>query len=312
MRWRMEDAGRIARRAVARGACFGGAGSRRAPPAAAPRRAASRGRRSGCSPTRTRASICSAPSTSSTPGLRWRSAALNRVVREAQELVLELDDAEMAAERARSDRADAARQVGAGAAAGVARPARRPRAACSPSCGSAEGSLDGLETWAVAVILGVGQMARDYVGEGETDLAAAAAALPGVEEVLTAEFRANGRPISGVETAADQIGAFRGMPPAVQQAMLDETVDAYARGDEAGDPDETDWIERQSRRHRRRDGGDAARIVRGSGDPPQPPLRRLAGGAARPARHGPVRGRRRPSRRPGLGPVDAREPGTRR
>jgi uncharacterized protein YbaP (TraB family) len=104
----------------------------------------------------------------------------------------------------------------------------------------AEGSLDGHETWAVAVILGVGLMAREYSGAGETG---PGAAPPGVEEVLTAEFRANGRPITGVETAADQIAAFRGMPPPVQQAMLDETVDAYANGEEAGDPDETDWIE---------------------------------------------------------------------
>ena len=162
------------------------------------------------------------------------------MVREARELVLELDDAEMAAggpeiigtmqlarpvpllQRVTADR----RPALAGLLAALQIPA---------------GSLDGLETWAVAVILGVGQMAREY-GGAESDPATAAAALPGVEEVLTAEFRADGRPISGVETVADQLGAFRSMPPAVQQAMLDETVDGFARGEEAGDPDETDWI----------------------------------------------------------------------
>lgn len=181
------------------------------------------------------------------PGLRWRSAALNRVVREAQELVLELDDAEMA-----NSGPDVIGPMQLGKTVPVLQrvtPARRAALArLLAELQIPEGGLDGLETWAVAVILGVGQMAREYTGagdgagEGAPDLATAAAALPGVEEVLTAEFRANGRPISGVETAADQIGAFRGMPLPVQQAMLDETVDAYARGDEAGDPNESDWV----------------------------------------------------------------------
>ncbi|HYI49797.1 MAG TPA: TraB/GumN family protein [Allosphingosinicella sp.] len=181
------------------------------------------------------------------PGLRWRSVTLDRVVREARELVLELDDAEMAAS---GPEAFGAMQLGKSVPV-LQRVTPERRAALARLLGDLqvpEGSLDGLETWAVAVILGVGQMAREYTGagdgagEGAPDLAAAAAALPGVEEVLTAEFRANGRPITGVETAADQIDAFRGMPLPVQQAMLDETIDAYARGDEAGDPDETDWV----------------------------------------------------------------------
>lgn len=181
------------------------------------------------------------------PGLRWRSAALNRAVREAQELVLELDDAEMA-----NSGPEVMGPMQLGKTVPVLQrvtPERRAALArLLADLQIPEGSLDGLETWAVAVILGVGQMAREYTGagdgagEGAPDLATAAAALPGVEEVLTAEFSANGRPITGVESAADQIGAFRGMSLPVQQAMLDETVDAYARGDEAGDPEETDWI----------------------------------------------------------------------
>lgn len=174
------------------------------------------------------------------PSLRWRSAALNRVVREAQELVLELDDEEMAAN---GPEVFGAMELGAPVplAERVTPDRRAALGRLLAELQIAEGSLDRLETWAVAVILGVGQMAREYGGAGEAD-PAAAPAPPGVEEVLTAEFRANGRPISGVETAADQLGAFRGMPPAIQQAMLDETIDAYANGDQAGDPDETDWV----------------------------------------------------------------------
>ncbi len=171
------------------------------------------------------------------PDLRWRSAAFDRIVREAQELVLELSDEEMSTSAVDAlalmqmgKSVPVLQRVSADRREGLARMLRELQIP--------EGSLDTLETWAVAVILGVNQMAREYTAGG----AAAAAGAAGVEETLTREFRANGRAISGVETAADQIGAFRGMPLHVQQAMLDETVDAYINGEPAGDPDEADWL----------------------------------------------------------------------
>lgn len=174
------------------------------------------------------------------PDLRWRSATFNRIVRDAQELVLELSDQEMSttnvdafAMMRMSKSVPVLQRVSASRREGLARMMRELQIP--------EGSLDSLETWAVAVILGVGQMAHEYSG-GEGSATQTTDSAAGVEEALTREFRANGRPISGVETAADQIGAFRGMPLRVQQAMLDETVDAYVSGEEAGDPDETDWI----------------------------------------------------------------------
>jgi len=174
------------------------------------------------------------------PELRWRSATFNRIARESQELVLELSDQEMAnpnldafAMMRMAKSVPVLQRVSPGRRAGLARLLRELQIP--------EGSLDTLETWAVAVILGVGQMAQDYAG-GEASAAQAAETSAGVEDALTSEFRANGRPISGVETAADQIAAFRGMPLNVQQAMLNETIDAYTNGEEAGDPDEADWI----------------------------------------------------------------------
>ena len=171
------------------------------------------------------------------PDLRWRSAAFDRIVREAQELVLELSDQEMSttaidalAMMQMGKSVPILQRVSADRREGLARMLRELQIP--------EGSLDSLETWAAAMILGVNQMAREYTAGGD----ATAAATAGVEETLTREFRANGRAISGVETAADQIGAFRGMPLHVQQAMLDETVDAYINGEPAGDPDEADWL----------------------------------------------------------------------
>lgn len=174
------------------------------------------------------------------PGLRWRSAAFDRIARESQELVLELSDEEMA-----SPNVEAFAMMRMGKSVPLLQrvaPSRRAALArLLRELQIPEGSLDTLETWAVALILGVGQMAQDYTG-GQGSAAQAAEATSGVEDALTSEFRANGRPISGVETAADQIAAFRGMPLDVQQAMLDETLDSYMSGEEAGDPDETDWI----------------------------------------------------------------------
>jgi len=174
------------------------------------------------------------------PQLRWRSATFNRIAGNAQELVLELTDQEMSASNLdafammrMAKSVPVLQRVSANRRAGLARMLRELEIP--------EGSLDNLETWAVAVILGVTQMAREYAG-GEGSAAQEAEAAAGVEETLTREFRANGRPISGVETAADQIGAFRGMPLNVQQAMLDEAVDAYINGEPAGDPDESDWL----------------------------------------------------------------------
>ena len=178
------------------------------------------------------------------PDLRWRSPALNRIVRDAQELVLVLTDEQMngAGTEAMSmmlmsKSVPLLQRVSPARRDGLSRMMRE--------LGLAEGSLDRVETWAVALMLGVGQMARDYMsgGEGGAGARPDGAQVPGVEETLTREFRASGRPISGVETTADQIGAFRGMPLNVQQAMLDETVDAYINGEPSGDPDEADWIE---------------------------------------------------------------------
>jgi uncharacterized protein YbaP (TraB family) len=174
------------------------------------------------------------------PDLRWRSSTFNRIAREARELVLELSDDQMAANNPEAfARMRMSKSVP--LAQRVTPERRAPLAALMRQLQIEAGSLDSMETWAVALILGVGQMAQDYT-DGQGSAAEAAESLPGVEEVLTAEFRANGRPISGVETAAGQIGAFRAMPLNVQLALLNETIDAYATGEESGDPGETDWI----------------------------------------------------------------------
>lgn len=173
------------------------------------------------------------------PDLRWRSPAFDRIAREAQELVLEVTDEQI--EENSDDFAMTRLPSPVPVLQRVSPDRREGFARMLRDLGVAEGSLDSLQTWAVAISLGVAQISQDYAGT-QGDSQAAAAEVPSVEAVLTAQFRANGREVYGVETPADQIDAFRAMPAAVQQLMLDETVDAYITGEEPGDPDESAWV----------------------------------------------------------------------
>ena len=145
---------------------------------AGPRARGARGRRAAAAPQRRAApgdlaarrrghahlSVRHRPHPPSRPALALGRARTGSS-REAQELVLELDDDADGRERGpKSCAADAARQVGAGRCSGCRPTGARPCARLLAELQIAEGSLDGLETWAVAVILGVGQMAREYAG----------------------------------------------------------------------------------------------------------------------------------------------------
>lgn len=173
------------------------------------------------------------------PNLVWRSAALDRVVAEADELVLETDD-------------DEAEQASAGIVAALRlgkdvplewrvaphrREALREMVAAS---GMPMEDLAGLHTWAVAMTLAMAEIARAYQPEEGPD--AAMASLSGVEDVLTAEFRARGLPISGVESGEQQLGFFSRLSFRLQRQMLEEMIDAYASGATLAAPDDTAWL----------------------------------------------------------------------
>jgi uncharacterized protein len=92
------------------------------------------------------------------------------------------------------------------------------------------------DDWALALLMAQA-IATDAGLEGDN----------GVDKGLIDEFRAAGRPTSGLERAADQFGRFDAIPPPEQRAMLDrmmreivegkaddrllETVETWARGD---------------------------------------------------------------------------------
>lgn len=183
------------------------------------------------------------------PGLNWRSPALERVIGESDELVLEIDAAEME----NPDPAALAR-MSLGKIAPLAwrvSPDRREglRGLLATS-GLPEEGFAAMQTWAAAMTISVAQLAQAYSEEDDPDAALAASA--GAEEALTAAFRERGRPISGVETIDLQLGVFAGLPFAAQREMLEEMVDAYNaeqdRGADAvaalglGEADEEGWL----------------------------------------------------------------------
>ena len=83
--------------------------------------------------------------------------------------------------------------------------------------------LDGLKSWAAAVVLT--GAALDQIG--------LKTGAEGVEPQVTALFRAAGKPVEGLETAAGQLGYFDALSEAAQRDFLVSTLDdpASARAD---------------------------------------------------------------------------------
>lgn len=153
--------------------------------------------------------------------LRWRSAALDRVIGEADELVMETPDASVPTP-ASSARMLQAMSMGKSVPLlqRVSPAAREPLAALIAATPIPADALDQMHTWAAGFVL-AGLAARGGAG----------ARMSGAEEVLGILFRKSRRPVSGVETADGQIRVLSSMPLAAQRRFLESLVtgpDAYA------------------------------------------------------------------------------------
>ena len=118
-------------------------------------------------------------------------------------------------------------------------PARRAQlAALVKASGYPPALLDGMKTWAAAIML---------TGAALQQIGVDTAQSPGVEPQITALFRSAGKPVEGLETPAQQLGFFNQLPESAQRAFLVATLDnpAKARADflkmvdawSRGDPD---------------------------------------------------------------------------
>ncbi len=98
-------------------------------------------------------------------------------------------------------------------------PAKRAAlAALVKTSGFPPALLDGMKSWAAAVMLTGASLQAIGVALGE-----------GVEPQLTAAFRAAGKPVEGLETPAQQLGFFDALPERAQRAFLAATLDSPAR-----------------------------------------------------------------------------------
>ena len=99
-------------------------------------------------------------------------------------------------------------------------------------------TFDGMQTWAAAMTIAVASIIKAYSGEE-----GALEELTGVEDALRTDFTRAGRPISGVETASQQLGFLSGLPLRSQREMLELMVDAYVAGDpDITSPNEDGWV----------------------------------------------------------------------
>jgi uncharacterized protein YbaP (TraB family) len=154
------------------------------------------------------------------PGFKWRSAALDKVAREADTLVVETaDDGAPDGEEAlfRSLMLDTPAPLLKRVPKGK-RPALKAAVARS---GMPLKALSMVPTWAVAMMLDMSGMLGSW---GVSDPEEA----PGVEDGLEAQFKAAKKPILLVETPEAALGALTGLPEADQVAMLLDSIEGSA------------------------------------------------------------------------------------
>ena len=151
------------------------------------------------------------------PGFRWRSAAVDKAVGEAAELVVETYEPPGAAtglEAIPGFFADKPVPI----LKRVPKDKRKPLRAAIQASGLPLPVLDRMHSWAAAMTLGIAQMLGEY---GVEDPAQA----PGVEDVLEADFRNAGKPISSVENGDAVLAAMSALPEAVQTQLLLEAIE---------------------------------------------------------------------------------------
>lgn len=174
--------------------------------------------------------------------LDWRSPALDRVIAQADELVMETPNVG-------PDDMGSPEQMFAMMALGKSvpildrvSPEVRPqlRAALEATQMPME-YFDGLHTWAVAFLLTGFAIVQGGAEQEGTEVADVR--LSGAEEELGTLFRSRKRPISGVETMQEQLGFFASLPPTAQRRFLEMTVTGTPGNDaQSSDDTRNAWV----------------------------------------------------------------------
>jgi len=168
------------------------------------------------------------------PGFKWRSAALDRVVEQADELVVETYDPPG------EDPSDGAYQLfladePSSILDRVPAEKREALMAAIEAGPLPIGSYDVMQTWAAAMILGLSRL----LGGDDVDTAEG---VPGVEDVLEEAFRNAGKPIGSVEDPVTVLTALRDLPAALQTEMLLHAIESARAERPKFDPELDAWI----------------------------------------------------------------------
>ena len=165
---------------------------------------------------------------------RWRSPALDRVIREADELVMETADE--VGDEAFGESMFLPKEVP--ILARVSAPYRARLQEVIAVSGLPIEMWNGLQTWAAGFMV----MAVQSMALGEDGRAAGTPAVTGAETVLTEEFRRAGKPISAVETSEMQMDFFRSLSRAAQRDFLESVLEGGPPGKSGGVQGDDDWV----------------------------------------------------------------------
>jgi uncharacterized protein YbaP (TraB family) len=171
------------------------------------------------------------------PGFKWRSAAVDKAVGEASELVVETYDPP-GASHGLDDVAGFFTDHPVPILERVPSDKRKPLQAAIAASGLPVEFFDRMHSWAAAMTLGIAQMLGVY---GVDDPGEA----PGVEDVLEADFRAAGKPILSVEDGDAVIASLAALPEAVQTQLLIDSIEPLPPPQAGATPvaaEELEWV----------------------------------------------------------------------
>ena len=172
------------------------------------------------------------------PDLAWRSSAFETVVREADELVLEVaEDPDATAVEALAPHIMLGKNVS--LLARISPERREGLRAMIDELGIPLETFDGMQTWAAAMTIAVAGLTQALAGpDGSPEQ------VTGVEDELRLDFTRSGRPISGVEDGPAQLGFLSRLSLRTQREMLEQMVEAYESGDpDITSPNEDGWLQ---------------------------------------------------------------------
>jgi len=144
---------------------------------------------------------------------RWRSETIDAAIDASDELVLEIADGEQVDEAALFGRMATDEPPDEPLIFRIDRDLVEAFGKTVAQTDLSRSQLDTMEDWAAAILI------ANAIGER-----AGLAQANGIEPALDARFRIAGKPVSALETTAQQFALFDGLPDAAQRAFLIRTI----------------------------------------------------------------------------------------